>query len=59
MERLGEAGAAGKKAGLRRLNPQKFEGKVAHRSASFVKVGLEKSITKVGELPGRARLNLN
>jgi hypothetical protein len=38
MEESGEAGKAGKKAGLRRLNPQRFEVKVAHKPASFLKV---------------------
>jgi hypothetical protein len=36
---LGEAGTAGKKAGLQRLNRQIFEVKVAQKSASFLKVG--------------------
>jgi hypothetical protein len=42
MEKLGEAGTAGKKAGLRRLNRQIPEVKVAHESASFLKVGTSK-----------------
>jgi hypothetical protein len=39
MERLDEAGTAGKKADLRRLSHQIFEVKVAHKSVSFLKVG--------------------
>ena len=38
VKKLSEAGTAGKKAGLRRLNRQGFEVKVAHKSASFLKV---------------------
>jgi hypothetical protein len=39
MEKLSEAGTAGKKAGPGRLNRQIFEVNVAHESASFLKVG--------------------
>jgi hypothetical protein len=41
MENLGEAGTAGKKAGLRRLNRRMLKFKVAQKSASFLKVGTQ------------------
>jgi hypothetical protein len=42
VEKLGEAGTTGKKAGLQRLDRQIVEVRVEHKSASFLKWDLQR-----------------